>query len=157
MHRTKAFGFTLVELIVVILLLAIISLFAASRYSGLGSFSALVAQDNAIAVLRQVQVSRMQSNSLPANNNFIVAIKNNCIGSVAACNLSTDAAASRSDWVSFDDVTFQATPNLTTVEFDLLGNPLNTASAGVEIAIRGTKSQASICIHPNGYISQGGC
>ncbi|WP_232060916.1 prepilin-type N-terminal cleavage/methylation domain-containing protein [Vibrio taketomensis] len=41
MRAHKLSGFTLVELIIVIILLAILSVYAASRYIGLGSFSAL--------------------------------------------------------------------------------------------------------------------
>lgn len=60
--RSSALGFTLMELILVIVLLSILSLFAASRFMGSGSFSAYALQERVISVIRQVQVNRMQSN-----------------------------------------------------------------------------------------------
>ncbi|NMU85398.1 prepilin-type N-terminal cleavage/methylation domain-containing protein, partial [Vibrio parahaemolyticus] len=56
--RSSALGFTLMELILVIVLLSILSLFAASRFMGSGSFSAYALQERVISVIRQVQVNR---------------------------------------------------------------------------------------------------
>ena len=63
-------GFTLVELIIVIIILGIISTFAASRFVGTSSFSTFSAQEQAISVIRQIQVNRMQSNVSAANDSF---------------------------------------------------------------------------------------
>ncbi|MFA0349782.1 prepilin-type N-terminal cleavage/methylation domain-containing protein, partial [Vibrio sp. 10N.222.55.C6] len=81
-------GFTLVELIIVIIILGIVSTFAASRFVGTSSFSTFTAQEQTISVIRQIQVNRMQSNVSAANDSFRLAINSDCLGSVAACNLN---------------------------------------------------------------------
>ncbi|MBA5762108.1 prepilin-type N-terminal cleavage/methylation domain-containing protein [Vibrio sp. 404] len=154
----KRLGFTLVELIVVIIILTIISLYAASRYIGVGSFSALAIQDSVVAVARQVQLNRMQSNIIDSddpssNGNFVLSISANCIGSVKGCA----SPEGRSDWVADDEVTFSVAPNITTVAFDLLGSPQGAAANGVTIKIHGSNSQAQVSICPNGFISKSGC
>ncbi|WP_070963191.1 type II secretion system protein [Vibrio sonorensis] len=168
-------GFTLVELIVVILLLAIVSLYAASRYTGKGSVSAFALQDQMISVIRQVQVSRMQSNvtnlynycSITPSNDKQRELKalclksrlnlsSDCVGSSEACGLANVDGISSG--VRGDDVSFSFLPNgLTQVEFDLLGNPLNAASSGVTVNISGTQSSSSLCINSQGYVSAGAC
>lgn len=150
-------GFTLVELIVVILLIAIVSAYAASRYIGVGSFSAFAAQEQMISVIRQVQVNRMQSNlgDSSANTNFILSIGNQCVGSLAAC--SSGSHESRSDLVRIPELSFSATPNLSTVTFDLLGNPEGAASGGINILLTASDSQARVCVNSQGYVSRGVC
>ncbi|WP_418113872.1 prepilin-type N-terminal cleavage/methylation domain-containing protein [Vibrio scophthalmi] len=154
MKTRKGLGFTLVELIVVIILLAIISAYAASRYIGVGSFSAFAIQDSVISVARQVQLNRMQSNTSALNDSFVLSISSSCIGSKQSCKSPSD---SRSDWVSDDSVSFSATPNINAIEFDLLGNPLGSASAGVAITIQASNSSAVVSVCPNGLISTSGC
>ncbi len=154
MNTRKGLGFTLVELIVVIILLAIISSYAASRYIGIGSFSALVIQDSLISVARQVQLNRMQSNVDSANDSFILSVSSTCVGSKESCDHPTD---SRSDWVREEGVSFSSVPEVSTIEFDLLGSPTGSASGGVDITIQGSSSQAVVNICANGLISTSGC
>ncbi|MGF1740665.1 prepilin-type N-terminal cleavage/methylation domain-containing protein [Vibrio profundum] len=150
-------GFTLVELIVVIVLLAIVSLYAASRYIGVTHFSAFAAQEQAISIIRQIQVNRMQSNvgSSSSNDNFILAISSDCIGSVNGCNVSD--RSTRSDVLSFDSVTVTSTPSVSQITFDLLGNPEGSASAGVDIRFSADSSQTDICVNSQGFVSRGTC
>lgn len=153
MERQKNDGFTLVELIVVIILVGIVSAYAASRYIGVGSFSAYAAQEQVISIIRQVQVNRMQSNlgDSSANDSFILSIQNACLGSVEGCNQADD---SRSDSIRFNNVTFSP---ITQVTFDLLGNPEGAMSSGVSITISAPSSQTQVCVNEQGFVSQGGC
>ena len=57
-------GFTLIELVMVIIVLAIISVTAASRYASKSSFSAELMRDQAISIARQIQISAMQQQQL---------------------------------------------------------------------------------------------
>ncbi len=157
--RSSTLGFTLMELILVIVLLSILSLYAASRFMGKGSVSAFALQEQAISVIRQVQVNRMQSNTSTTDNNFQLQVSSSCIGSVAACSLSGNAKEVRSDLVEDDSATFSLTGTTSPISFDLLGNPLNVASGGVSILIRDVngQSQCRVQINSQGYVSEGSC
>ncbi|MEZ8101910.1 type II secretion system protein [Vibrio bivalvicida] len=157
MTRSKVSGFTLVELIVVILLVSIVSVYAASRYSGRSGFSPYAAQERVISVIRQVQVNRMQSNvdmdAITGNTNFTLSLLSNCIGSQAAC-VARDAG--RSDWVSLNDVSFTSNVGAL-VNFDLLGNPDGVATP-INIQMTSTDGTcAAVQINAVGYVSAGGC
>jgi len=157
--RSSTLGFTLMELILVIVLLSIISLFAASRFIGKGSVSAFALQEQAISVIRQVQVNRMQSNTSSTDTNFQLQVSSSCIGSVAACSLSGNEKDARSDLVEDSAATFSLNGATSPINFDLLGNPLNVASGGVSILIRDVngQSQCRVLINSQGYVSEGSC
>ncbi len=168
-RHSRHLGFTLVELIIVIILLAIVSVYAASRFYGIDSISATVAREQAISVIRQIQLTRMQNN-IPDLSSYCsdngaanaalrqqcqrsrLVIQSGCLGSMAACSTSSE----RSDAVILSGLTFSATPALTSVDFDLLGNPLNSAASGVTITLRAPDSVASLCINGQGYVA-GSC
>ncbi|WP_264403852.1 type II secretion system protein [Vibrio owensii] len=157
--RSSTLGFTLMELILVIVLLSILSLYAASRFMGKGSVSAFALQEQTISVIRQVQVNRMQSNTSTTDTNFQLQVSSSCIGSVAACSLSGNAKEARSDLVEDDSATFSLTGATSPINFDLLGNPLSVASGGVSILIRDVngQSQCRVQINSQGYVSEGSC
>ncbi|MGR5060409.1 type II secretion system protein [Vibrio rotiferianus] len=146
-------GFTLIELVMVIVILSVVSLYAASRYLSAGIPAAAV-QDQAIAVIRQVQVNRMQSNlsdtTIVDKNDFILNVTNNCIGSKASCSSQTE---SRSDWFMPDGVSFS--PNLE-LEFNLLGNP-SGATPTIQITENGSGKTCSIHINSQGYVEKRTC
>lgn len=158
--RSSALGFTLMELILVIVLLSILSLFAASRFVGSGSFSAYALQERVISVIRQVQVNRMQSNVASPDNNFRLQVSSSCVGSVAACALTGSAQDARSDLVIDKSAKFSLTNAVTNpIEFNLLGNPINSASGGVSILIEDKhgRSRCQVEINTQGYVSKGTC
>ncbi len=154
--------------------------FAASRFMGKGSVSAFALQEQAISVIRQVQVNRMQSNinipnksyperCLPSSykagedsdyTNFCLSITSTCIGSSAACNLASKERDARSDIVVDNSAQFSIINGASSpIEFDLLGNPLNVSSAGISILIqdKNGQSQCRVLINPQGYVSEGAC
>lgn len=158
--RSSALGFTLMELILVIVLLSILSLFAASRFVGSGSFSAYALQERVISVIRQVQVNRMQSNVASPDNNFRLQVSSSCVGSVAACALTGSTQDARSDVVIDKSAKFSLTNAVTNpIEFNLLGNPINSASGGVSILIEDKhgRSRCQVEINTQGYVSKGTC
>ncbi|MCA3894768.1 prepilin-type N-terminal cleavage/methylation domain-containing protein [Vibrio vulnificus] len=154
-------GFTLVELIVVIILISIVSAYAAGRYIGTGSFSAYAAQEQAISIIRQLQVYRMQSNTTnSANSNFELTASGGCLGSTAGCSAAAtpQAAESRSDVMRLDGVSVSST--ISPIRFDLRGNPLQTngsALNSVTITFTASGESAAVCINSQGYVSGGSC
>ncbi|HAS6349678.1 TPA: prepilin-type N-terminal cleavage/methylation domain-containing protein [Vibrio vulnificus] len=154
-------GFTMIELIVVIVLISIVSAYAASRYIGTGSFSAYAAQEQAISIIRQLQVYRMQSNTTGAYNpSFQLTASGGCLGSSAGCDVATtpQAAQSRSDVMRLEGVSVSST--ISPIRFDLRGNPLQTdgsALNSVTITFSASGESASVCINSQGYVSGGSC
>ncbi|UGA54526.1 prepilin-type N-terminal cleavage/methylation domain-containing protein [Vibrio sp. VB16] len=140
-------GFTLVELVVVILLLSILSVYAASRYIGVSSFSPYAAQEQAISIIRQIQLGRMQSNidaSDSLSSEYRLSITSDCLGSLASCS-STDDTRSN-NLVLPEEVTFD--PAMT-VDFDLLGEP---TPSNVRINIKSPTEAVGVCISSVGYV-----
>ena len=150
-------GFTLVELIVVILLLAIISATAISRFGGRQVYELYALQEQASSVIRQIQLNRMQSNmdmSVSGAESLRLVAANNCIGSQSACD---NLSETRSDVIASDDYSFSSVPTssyTSPIEFNLLGNPENTASSGVQITISSNNSsdKAWVCINSQGFV-----
>lgn len=157
MNAKLNWGFTLVELIVVVLLLAIVSLTAISRFSGRQSYELYALQEQAASVIRQVQLNRMQSNmdmSVSGAESLSLVAANNCIGSQSACD---NLSETRSDVIASDDYSFSSVPTSSyssPIEFNLLGNPENTASSGVQITISSNNSpdRAWVCINSQGFV-----
>ncbi|UPR33218.1 type II secretion system protein [Vibrio cyclitrophicus] len=150
-------GFTLVELIVVILLLAIISATAISRFSGRQNYEFYALQNQVSSVVRQVQLNRMQSNmdmSVSGAESLRLVAENNCIGAQSACDNTSET---RSDVIVSDDYSFSSVPTSSyssPIEFNLLGNPENTASSGVQITITSNNSsdRAWVCVNSQGFV-----
>ncbi len=181
-NQQRLQGFTLVELIVVILLVSILSAYAASRYSGVSSVSAFAAREQAISIIRQIQLDRMQSN-FPSNlsNEEIanieaqntLAINGSCLGSVAACEqlYSCDSdsdrekcrinvASKRSDVLYNSDISFSAYTGrraILSLTFDLKGNPNSSSDVTITILPTGSDNSTHLCIHSQGYVAKEGC
>ncbi|MEZ9847560.1 prepilin-type N-terminal cleavage/methylation domain-containing protein [Vibrio breoganii] len=160
--RTKHIkGFTLVELIVVIIVVAIMSLYAASKFIGVSQFSAQAAQQQAIAVIRQIQLGRMQSNiedTDALHSRFRLAITGDCLGSQQACDSTTNEPFSHK--VVIEEQNMRFNPPLS-VDFDLLGNPENcytpdgnshTCGDLIIIHIASSAEAELICINSQGYV-----
>lgn len=147
------------ELIVVILLLAIVSVTAISRLSGRQVFELYALQEQVSSVVRQVQLNRMQSNmemSVSGAESLRLVAANNCIGSQSACS---NLSETRSDVIVSNDYSFSSVPTSSyssPIEFNLLGNPESTASSGVQITISSNNSsdRAWVCINSQGFVYQ---
>ncbi len=166
---TRANGFSLIELVAVIILLGIISVYAGSRFIGVKSFSGYAAQDQAMTVIRQIQLGRMQSNvadesSCQSCGHYRLLVTNNCLGSQVAC---TSLAEEFSDRVVLDNTELSFSPALN-LQFDLLGNPYkcnnsfdncSALTATETIFINDVGGETfELCINRQGYIGDdSGC
>lgn len=160
-------GFTLIELIVVIILVGILSLTAASRLMGPSSFTSNVARDQAVSIARQVQQIGMSNpvDSLQEDSNHCRAltVTKERFGS-AVCHV-TDEQSSSVLIPSQQNVTLSSSVNLpSVVYFDLLGRPFEFIATGKRYLCSGARCQisfqstnaeiASLCINQEGYISE---
>jgi len=143
-------GFTLVELVVVIMILSILSVYAASRYIGTSSFSAYAAQEQAISIIRQIQLGRMQSNidtSDTLSSEYRLSVTSDCLGSLASCSSTNESRSNH--LVLPDEVSFE--PSMT-VDFNLLGAP---TTGTTRIDIKSATQTVGVCINSVGYVN--GC
>ncbi|NOH80943.1 type II secretion system protein [Vibrio sp. RE86] len=155
-------GFTLTELVVIIVLLAIVSVTAATRFSGRQDYELYALQDQTISVVRLVQVNRMQFNGINTNQNFILGTdtitgtQTNCLGSVQACDLPLNQAQQRSDVILSDNYQFRIVANNLQAEFNLLGNPTSASLANGNVAIQistsDNMSSVWVCINTEGFV-----
>ncbi|OEE51855.1 MSHA biogenesis protein MshC [Enterovibrio norvegicus] len=151
-------GFTLIELITVILILGIVSVFAVPRLSGSEAFSVMGARDAGLSVARQVQLRAMQqeiktNELLSSCNALIVTASRMGGGNDADCQWQGD----RSDVVDLSDSKVRISP-AQTFYFDLLGRPVSsdktrlcTNASGCKITFTQSVSAASICLNSEGY------
>lgn len=146
-------GFTIVELVVVILLLGIISVTATSRYASKSDFSANITRDLAIAISRQIQISAMQQNT----SEYIICRTLIINKELFGCNSNN-----KSNQIITSDYNVIASPELN-IKFDLLGRPID--KDGQRLCLRGcditftaiNNNQARMCINKEGYIHSGAC
>ena len=137
----------------VIIVLAIISVTAASRYASKSSFSAELIRDQAMSIARQIQIGAMQQQQLACTT---LTITDSLFGCATRQN-STNYLTTANDQVTI-------TPNYF-LGFNLLGQPFNPqgerqcmTGSGCEITFTASNNnQAKMCINPQGYIHSGAC
>ncbi|OCH36994.1 type II secretion system protein [Aliivibrio fischeri] len=175
-QRQNRNGFTLVELIVVILLLAIIAVYTASKYMGASRFSSAAAQEQVLSILRHVQIASMQTNTSHINNACrSVLISSNQFGVGSACQKQGMASAVLSDYskehdrenldmirLSYAFNTASGAVAISALSFDLLGRPIIPASSDlilctqedcrITITTPSTNESRSVCINNEGFI-----
>ncbi|USH02767.1 prepilin-type N-terminal cleavage/methylation domain-containing protein [Grimontia kaedaensis] len=146
-------GFTLIELITVLVILGIISVFAAPRLSGSEAFSVTSARDTGLSVARQVQLRAMQQETpSSACNALYVAASRMGGSSNSACGFGEN----RSDMVDLSDSQVRISP-AQTIYFDLLGRPVNSVggrlctSGRCEFSFSQGSAEAKICLNSEGY------
>ncbi|MUH96996.1 type II secretion system protein [Aliivibrio fischeri] len=175
-QRQNRNGFTLVELIVVILLLAIIAVYTASKYMGASRFSSAAAQEQVLSILRHVQIASMQTNTSHINNACrSVHIASNQFGVDSACQNQGMASAVLSDYskendrenldmirLSYAFNTASGAVTISELSFDLLGRPTIPASSDltlctqedcrITITTLSTNESRSVCINNEGFM-----
>ncbi|MUK26299.1 prepilin-type N-terminal cleavage/methylation domain-containing protein [Aliivibrio fischeri] len=175
-QRQNRNGFTLVELIIVILLLAIIAVYTASKYMGASRFSSAAAQEQVLSILRHVQIASMQTNTSHINNACrSVLTSSNQFGVDSACQNQGMASAVLSDYskendrenldmirLSYAFNTASGAVAISALSFDLLGRPTIPASSDlilctqedcrITITTPSTNESRSVCINNEGFI-----
>lgn len=165
-------GFTLIELIVVILLVGILGATAASRLFGRSHFDAFVARDQAMTITRQIQLSAMQAQDSEIQRiRYPLRIiagsseKDSCLGRMVdtvcptASSLNSDVLLGATSQTQFTVTSPHPAP--TVLYFDLLGRPVDSlgrivCEQGCEISLTARdNTQLSFCINREGFIGKG--
>ncbi|MDE1332487.1 type II secretion system protein [Vibrio aestuarianus] len=156
----KQSAFTLIELIVVIVLLGIVSVYAASRYSGVSTFSTVTTQSEVLASLRLTQNRAMQRtgycNRWLVSNNQAQQVSPSV--SAGACTTSLPNPSTDSGFVdaAANDITLTLTNNDGShyFDFDSLGRAAQCLAAQCTVTVSHPQSGESrqVCINSEGFI-----
>ncbi len=169
-------GFTLVELILVILVLGIISAVTISRFISGNAFNATVLRDQIVSVARSAQQSALGRDSVtftltpsPAGDEVVLE-NSDAGGSFESYTLRLDTVALRGDINTTDscETTPGADPisnaNPLSVSFVALGDlgvsgvtgSTGNVNSALRVCIDGS-AQASVCFSPSGFAYTGDC
>ncbi|MCC2525098.1 type II secretion system protein [Vibrio coralliilyticus] len=159
MNTKPCRGFTLIELIMVIVLLAVVSVYASSRYVGKSSFDAQLMEEAVLSSLRLTQLRAMNRNGLCSRWLVIgnQAIHVSPAVSSGGCAIVFPSDISDSSYVDAagDDVSLTISTNGSEnyVDFDSLGRPSQCSTTDCTVTIQGQSGTSRfICINSEGGI-----
>lgn len=153
----KPDGFTLIELVVVILLLGILATFALPRWLGKGGFEVQTARDELVARLRLVQMHNMNEpadrcswwvgeSSRFGHISMMPCVAPPAIGSWSSAQLSRGRVVTLSSGLALT-----ATAGLS-LRFDRMGRPLGACASGCQLSVSDGGETARIQINAQGYV-----
>ncbi|KJY82049.1 MSHA biogenesis protein MshC [Vibrio galatheae] len=164
MVNSKLAGFTLVELIVVILLVSIVSVYASSRYFGASSVDSHLIESELLSSLRLTQLRAMHRNGfcgrwlVEANQAAHVSpskSSNVCVSSIRDSGVENDTLDSSFVDAGLNGTVLSLTTNNATnyIDFNSLGRPAQCTTSSCQL--RWTVSSGAsglICINTEGGI-----
>ena len=156
-YSLKAHGFTLVELVSVILVLAIIGTMFAGSSTDPASFDGVVAKDGVLALSRSAQQSALgranvQLTLTPSGSNIVVS--SIVSGAVSTTRIfPSNEVAITADTVG-SGTSCSSISSTITLNFDSAGEIETVDDDGFPICLNG---ESSLCISPAGFAHEGAC
>ena len=153
----KPDGFTLIELVVVILLLGILATFALPKWLGKGGFEVQTARDELVARLRLVQMHNMNEPAdrcswwLGESSRFGHISMMPC-GAPPAISGWNGAQVSRGRIVTLSSGLALAATAGWSVRFDRMGRPLGACAGGCQLSISDGSETAKVQVNAQGYV-----
>lgn len=159
MNTKPSRGFTLIELVMVIVLLAIVSVYAASRYFGKSSFDAQLMEEAVLSSLRLTQLRAMNRSSLCGrwiiSNNQAIDMAASIVS--GACTTTFPVDTNDSSFINANEdgvsLTISTDNSDSFIDFDSLGRPSQCSTSSCTITIQGQSGTSRfICINSEGGI-----
>jgi len=167
-------GFTLLELIIVMIILGILAVYAVPKFSGASGYSEYTYQNRLISVLRNMQVRAMQDSrpSFCHRINFVSTSTQVAFGPASTNYTAGNDAATCATSIDFGSPDFLRTSAteildsnvsmtavdgataISLIDFNSFGSPLTAASncsAGCRVTFTG-EAAAQVCIESEGFI-----
>ncbi|MGQ4603354.1 prepilin-type N-terminal cleavage/methylation domain-containing protein [Aeromonas veronii] len=162
MLESRHKGFTLIELVLVILLLGILAAFAVPKWLGKGGFETQTVRDELLTRLRLVQTVNMHE---PANRctQLVVASPRFAHRTYAACPASDDLSSGWTDNLRTRGrlVTPSAGMSISlnnsnnfVLRFDQMGRPLGSCATGCTLLVSYGREISRIKIESEGFIHE---
>ena len=147
-NRLSTLGYTLIELIVVIVVLTILSVTIAPRFFTTSGTSEYLYQDQLLNLLRRVQMQAMQCTSCPSVG--VRVLSDRMFSGANTCtNDATHLCIAERDRSS---ISLARTGFNIQLSFDGKGRPLgNCTNSGCTVTVQGA-TNLRICIEAEGYI-----
>jgi MSHA pilin protein MshC len=136
-------GFTLIELIVVLIIIGVLAVSLVPRFFTSSGTSEYLYRDQALNLLRRVQMQAMQCTDCTSPQITISA--NTILAGAASC---TDDSVLALCPVARDNIRFTATAS--PIQFDSMGRPVG-CSGSCQLTVQG-ESALRVCIETEGYI-----
>lgn len=159
-HQPTSAGFTLLELVTVLLLLAILAVTVSSRWTGTADLQVQQERDQLLALLRRLQIQTMQDSAglLSRCPTLQLSASQAALTPAGPCAASYQIAADANDTnqLLFASTTristsFGALPQL--IRFNALGETTAFCQTSqCQITLTGGGLTASICLHASGYL-----
>ncbi len=167
-------GFTLLELIIVMIILGVLAVYAVPKFSGAGGYSEYTYQNRLISVLRNMQVRAMQD-SRPFfchRINFVSTSTQVAFGPASINYTAGNETATCATSIDFNSPEFLRTSAteildsnvsmttvdgataISTIDFNSFGSPqtaVSNCSAGCKVTFTG-EAAAAVCIESQGFI-----
>lgn len=154
-HYRPSLGFTLLELIIILLLVSILATTAASRFFRADDVSARTQRDALLQLSRQLQQRSMQDVAGLTSTCPLLLISSTHAGLVNHCDnnpqlLADPANPAQVQWGNNQLQSSQSLPLI--LRFDRLGRPTGVCSSGCTFTLVQAAGSYSLCIGGSGYV-----
>ena len=153
-------GFTLIEVVAVLVLIGILAATAVSKFTGSATFEAYTFRTSLISALRLTQQRAMQQTDTSTGYCHQIIIENKRYGVPDRTNCSVTSFPNPfiPDYTGMDltdsryEVTFAIDGGGSAISFDSMGRPKSDCSGGCTLSISSTVETLKIKIESEGYI-----
>ena len=142
----KSRGFTLIELIIILVIIGILAVSAAPVFFDNSGTQSQVVRQQAISILRSIQLQAMQDTT----SSYAAEVSPNTLGAPPFTEENNRQIS------NVNNVTFSFSGSLpATIGFDGLGRPTEQCSGGCTVTlVESSGISRDVCINSEGYINE---